>query len=85
MEPGGIDVIFQISSRALARTTKCPSDFACLTCENHCLCPVERVAGEGTLVLRNTSPEACPYEGSSGSDSTCKCPTRFEIYERYGK
>lgn len=86
---------FNVSDEIRKQTTQCQSDFICLTylnkgetpmCDNdNPMCPVESfIEGDGVFV-KNKDPNTCLYMMSFGYGYICNCPTRCEIYRRYGQ
>jgi len=80
----------EISEDIIQRTKYCNSNFSCLNYEDNpkcrdglALCPVEYKIGDGIFVDCNND-FSCTYKIPFGTDySICKCPVRYEIYERY--
>ncbi len=83
-------MLFQISDEARRQATECASALLCLAgskspmCgEKSPICHVDR-AIEGFGLFVRTTKHACPYKISFGYSYICRCPVRYEIYERYG-
>jgi hypothetical protein len=85
----------KVSEATLKLTTRCPHDFVCLI-EGKCpFCePTRLIRGDGVLVASDEL-KPCPYMmpyrpwqftmlRCVNSLYICSCPTRHEIYERYG-
>ena len=78
---------FKISKAILDKTTKCQSNFSCLTGENLCggkkMCKAKDLI-DTIIVVDYTSKEGCPYAVYLDDPSPfCTCPTRNEIYRLY--
>ncbi len=75
------------------KTTKCPSNFYCLSggeclmCDkNKHMCKAERYIRYNGLIVKPSSENGCPYRFVIGNSSTCcYCPTRIEIFMKYRK
>ncbi len=77
---------FEISKEILDRT-KCDNDFVCLS-EKQCpRCKVQFTAGASYIMVEpNSASMGCSYAKPFGIASfVCTCPTRNEIYRKYGK
>jgi hypothetical protein len=77
-------VRFKIPEEIRLCTTECTKEYACLSNENHELCPViKNIEGKIHFIQCIVSRE-CNYKNSLGdSIYTCTCPVRKEIYNRY--
>ena len=75
---------YEMEGETLAGSTKCGRYFDCLL-EGRCArCEIERlVVGTGAC-LKDADPEPCPYKVDTGTSLICTCPTRIELFERYG-
>lgn len=73
----------QIDIDTLSRTTKCTRDFACLT-DSGQLCRVENCVDNKVHFIQCRHDAKCNYQISYGYSYICTCPTRKEIYNRYG-
>ena len=83
----------QVSEESRKKTTKCPSNFLCLTENENPMCSKERpmcsveVPLESMIFVRdknnNYTNYDCVYKVAYGSGYLCTCPVRFEIYSRY--
>jgi len=79
-----------IPQKVISNTVDCSENFACLTNSDSCLCKVNDAAAfRGRTVwfleLSFRAPILCPYKVDFGDSHFCACPTRIEIYQRYGK
>jgi len=75
-----------IDRKSIQKTTKCPSEFKCLTDETHpCCVPASPVIeGYGLFVL-TARQHSCPYNMAFGNGFICNCPSRYEIFLRYNR
>ncbi len=77
--------MFEIDKAILART-KCGSNFICLTGRQ---CPGCEVlgAGKGDFIFIKPKKDTlkCHYMTTYDDAYICQCPTRNEIYRKYGK
>ncbi len=74
---------FKISKEIIDKT-KCESGFICLTGQGCPRCKVEFTAGTSCIMVE--PKDDCHYAKSFGVASfICICPTRNEIYRKYGK
>jgi len=77
-------VAYQISEEIKQRTTKCHQNFRCLV--NGGTCPVFTKIQVGLLIKESSCNQSCNYHFQIGNKSFyCQCPTRREMYERYGR
>ena len=83
---------FSISEETLKRTTKCPSNFLCLSNDKNPMCTEERpicfveIPLESMIFVRdktNNSYNDCVYKEEYGAGHLCTCPVRIELYTRY--
>ncbi len=74
-----------VSEDTLKRTTRCKRNFACLSGKPEDLCEVDYRQGKFLLWMKTRKHPFCDYciEYASSSVS-CVCPTRLELYKRYG-
>jgi hypothetical protein len=80
----GSEMSLQIREETRARTTKCHCNFACLEDEECLKCIVERSFGEIGCLIKSGPDESCAYRLPFADKWFCRCPTRVEIYEKYG-
>jgi hypothetical protein len=84
---------FSISDVSLKRTTKCPSNFLCLTNDKNPMCSKDRpicsveIPLESMIFVEDMNNcyayNNCVYKEKYGAAHICTCPVRFEIYSRY--
>ncbi len=76
--------MLEVDKATIEKTTRCVSDFECLSNSGRNLCPAEiNVDNVGIFVNLNAASD-CAYKVPFGSSHICKCPVRREIYQRYG-
>ena len=74
----------EVSQAVLEKTEKCPRGLACLKNGEKPRCKVERLINGAGAFLKSDGVDLCPYKMSFGSAYVCNCPTRYELYEKYG-
>ena len=74
------------------KTTKCPTNFYCLSggeslmCDkNKHMCKAERHLRYNGLIVKPSSENGCPYRSVIDSSTRCNCPVRIEIFLKYKK
>lgn len=76
---------FKIRDGIREQTTRCMSSFQCLNGETRDVCEIDNCIGEKYSFLKTVKPVTCPYKIPFGfSHTICSCPTRAELYKRYG-
>jgi len=74
----------KISDKTLQLTQKCQRSFACLDNETSDMCTVERcIDGNGCYLKTAIFPD-CNYQIALIGSKICSCPTRSELYRKYG-
>ncbi len=73
----------EVSPETRAKTTKCRSDFTCLITGKRPICSAAGSLRDAGVFLKERCDEECPYVMAFGGGYMCKCPMRFELYERY--
>jgi hypothetical protein len=76
---------YDISEDTRAKTKKCHCDFACLAGGECLKCVVEDSIPNDGCFIKPVKTDKCNYLLSYGNSWLCTCPTRSEIYRRYGK
>jgi hypothetical protein len=76
---------FTVSEETIAATQRCKKDFSCLNGKREDLCPVESCINGEVHFIKCLNKEACPYQGTFGDGAVCYCPTRKELFNKYGK
>jgi len=80
----GDKIILKIETQTLNKTTKCNIAFECLKNENHfCLGNVANCV-DGKVHFVNCTGK-CSYKIRFGDTPFCSCPTRKEIFNKYGR
>ena len=88
---GILGVNYSVPLEITEKTLRCRNHFACLNGRGHGLCDISEALGSGSSTVlfvepRQDAPVICPYRKCFGDSLLyCACPTRFEIYKRYGK
>lgn len=78
--------VFEIEEKFLMETTKCSYGFECLENENHvCLSAKVALCIGGKVHFIDCPEKFCKYKMDFGNGRICSCPTRKEIYNKYGK
>lgn len=73
-----------IDKKTLKQTTKCEKGFDCLLRDDHVYCKVENCVSDEVHFVKCLNEEYCVYRMSFGESFICNCPTRKEIYNKYG-
>jgi hypothetical protein len=74
----------KISVRTRQLTKRCPRSFGCLDDETIEMCTIENCIEGNGCFLKTLKFEGCTYQMSFGYSKVCNCPTRFELYKKYG-
>ncbi len=73
----------EISKDILEKTNWCTKGFSCLTSNPENICKIKySISEDMKFVECKESP--CSYDLSFEDSYICKCPTRNEIYNKYG-
>ena len=75
-----------VPDEVLALTTECDANFSCLEtqkCGNLDMCKIARLSGPSLAVLESPDIRICTYRKTYGAASSCRCPTRCTIYQKY--
>lgn len=74
-----------VSQKTIDRTNLCEKNFSCLKGEKGDMCEIIYTVGESTLITLCGSKPFCPYcKIFVDIQGICFCPTRIEIYKKYG-
>ena len=73
----------KISKETLDKTVYCKKDFDCIKNNNICCKVVDCVNKEVYFV--ECRKFFCNYRLNYGNSDICNCPTRKEIYNKYGR
>jgi hypothetical protein len=74
---------FQINEDILKNTTKCTTNFSCLSGNRTDLCKVEYNVDDKIHFVNCIGSKPCNYRIPFGYSFICQCPVRKEIYNRY--
>jgi|GEM_PF-1161634 len=75
----------KINDKTLQVTKKCQRSFGCLDNEKLKMCTIERcIDGINGCYLKTVTFRDCNYQISLVNSAICSCPTRFELYKKYG-
>lgn len=75
---------YKMRGETLAGSTQCSRYFDCLL-EGKCAkCEIQRLVEGIGGYISTPDPQPCPYKLDTGTFMVCTCPTRIELYERYG-
>jgi hypothetical protein len=66
------------------RTTRCQSDFSCLSGPLDSICKITRRIAGDVFIIQCAEKSTCKYCECFGSWSICTCPIRMELYKRHG-
>ena len=77
-------MIFNIDKKTEQKTTDCNKDFDCLTNEKHIFCTGKYLVRKDLALDECLSENRCYYRMSLGQMHFCTCPTRKEIFNKYG-
>lgn len=80
-------MVIDIDEKTLTKTTLCECKLKCLQNDLNSCCNVDNNNNnELTIFLKCFGSKYCIYKNSIGFSSfICKCPTRMEIFTKYGK
>ena len=74
----------KIDEAIIEKTIFCKHDFKCLSGDISCSCEIQGSVGYNMLKIKPKLDIECTYHASFGYASFCNCPTRNELYNRYG-
>ena len=77
-------MIIEIDKEILQKTTNCIENFDCLNNTNHIYCQVENVVSDRVIFVKCLNGDYCKYKLNYGNSYICGCPTRIEIFRKYG-
>jgi len=75
--------MLEIDLAVLRKTTWCTKNFKCLQNGNCNYCQITRAVSKEVHFV-NCPDSDCSYKMSYGESWICNCPTRKEIYNKYG-
>lgn len=76
-----------IEKEILDKTVQCPNHFGCIINNDHVCCKVERCVGKEVYFVQSKQSNQianCNYKLDFGHSAVCTCPSRKEIYNKYG-
>ena len=77
-------MLIKIDDKTLQITKKCQRSFGCLDDKQLDMCTIERcIEGNGCYLKTAVFPD-CNYQISLVNSEICSCPTRSELYKKYG-
>jgi len=74
----------KIEKEILDKTVHCTKDFDCIKNNNIC-CKVVSCVNKEVLFVECSEKNSCSYRMTYGYSFICTCPTRKEIYNKYGR
>lgn len=74
----------RVSEETIAETKKCNRAFACQKKPLESLCTINYCVDGKVHFIKCLSKTACSYRSMFGYDFVCNCPTRKELYNKYG-
>jgi len=74
----------EIEKEILDKTVHCTKDFDCLK-NNNIHCKVENCVNNEVYFVECCEKNPCNYRVNFGNSHICTCPTRKEIYNKYGR
>lgn len=75
----------EIDEKILTKTNLCEREFSCLQNGANDCCKVEHFYANRYLFVKCIDSKRCSYKTThNGSVNRCACPTRIEIYKKYG-
>ena len=77
-------MMFEIDKEILKKTTDCAYNFKCLEDGGKVCCKVEHCVNNHLIFVKAENHKFCAYKLSFGNSFICNCPTRLEIYNKYG-
>jgi len=64
--------------------TSCKKGFSCLDTECKSCCKVVNCINDKVHFINFTSKDYCSFKMSFGYSDICNCPTRKELFNKYG-
>jgi len=77
-------MILEIDQEILQKTTNCEKNFSCLSNKNHIPCKVKSIINNKVIFVECLNRDYCKYIQNYGNSYICLCPTRIEIFKKYG-
>lgn len=83
---GSVEFFFmKIDEKIIAGTLGCQKNFDCLNSNQHVYCKVEDCINKEVYFIQYREKPSCNYKMSFGNTFICNCPTRKEIFNKYGQ
>ena len=79
-----MDKRFEIHEEILKDTKECSKDFSCLSSEEKDICKIGKGINGEVYFLECKDAGSCNYKKTFKDCYLCSCPTRKEIYNKYG-
>ncbi len=73
-----------IDKEILSKTTNCAKNFDCINSDKEFRCKVEDCVNSEVHFVKCINVNFCAYKMSFAHSFICTCPTRKEIYNKYG-
>jgi hypothetical protein len=73
----------EIEKEVIDKTFHCKRNFECTKNTSNC-CTIDYCVNNEVHFLDNNEVKLCNYKIHFGNSSICSCPTRKEIYNKYG-
>lgn len=74
----------EIDNEILRETTLCRREYNCIQTGSQASCKVEKCINNIVHFVNCPDHAFCNYKSSFGSAYICACPTRKEIYRKFG-
>lgn len=75
----------EIDRNIIAQTLRCEKNFDCLNNYKHVYCKVENCVNNSVHFIKCLDNNYCTYKMPFGNSFICTCPTRKEIFHKYGQ
>ncbi len=75
---------YRVSEETIAETKKCNRAFSCLKTPIEPLCTIDYCVDGKVHFIKCLNKKGCSYRSMFGYDFICNCPTRKELYNKYG-
>ncbi len=77
-------MFLEIDKEVTQKTTACEKNFACLTNYFHNFCKVESTIQGNVHFVKCPEGLKCNYKLCFAKERICTCPTRKELFRKYG-
>ncbi len=74
----------KIDKEILEKTSYCKSNFVCLNDDKHNYCKVKKMVADEFPFMECLESIYCPYKMDFKFADICTCPTRKELFNKYG-